>query len=484
VRLVSYLTAYNSPIRNLGTGLSTSTHIITRTTDQRSNRSLTSGRLGVNGPGLALLGILIFTASIGFKNRLPALTLGITLEAPDVLLVGSLGWIWIQWLFVPGFRLVRTPLDLPMLIFFAVTLFSTLVAIAQASVNIHVAIQGIRVFSYYLTFFVVTNLMKEERQLRFLLNGIFVLATFVALAMIAQYMLGDWVGLIQSVAPPSDVLFQGGAVRRILPPGHSVLVASFVTSFCILVVERFRPMGLLRYLQCGLLGMAVLLTFLRSFWAVLILVLFLAAYLVRGAERRRLIGWGLVAMFPAVLALLVSFAAPDLPVSKLVDGALEKLSSVTPKAFTGGDANYNFRRVENNYALAAIVSHPVLGLGVGAAYRPTDPRLDPWEELGRSFTERTTFIHNSHLGILLQSGLLGYLSFVWLSVAFLLRGRRNWRRVPNDRMRAVVLGFTLVYLVALMAAPANSIFMMSSWVPVLGIVLGVNEVILRQVRSE
>ena len=463
--------------------MSTSTHIITRTADQRSNRSLTSGRLGVNGPGLALLGILILTASIGFENRLPALTLGITLQAPDVLLVGLLGWIWIQWLFVPGFRLVRTPLDLPMLIFFAVTLFSTLIAIIQGSVDVDLAIQNTRVFSYYLTFFVVTNLVKEPRQLSFLLNGIFLLATFVAVAMIAQYMLGDWVGLIQSQAPSSDVLFQGGAVRRILPPGQSIVTVSCVATCCILVMERFKPRALIRYVQCGLLGTALLITLLRSLWAALIVALFVAAYLLRGSDKRRLIGWALSAVFPIVLVLLVVFAAPDLPVSRLVDEAWKKLSTVTPEAFTGGDASYNYRRIENDYALAAILSHPVLGLGLGAPYRPADPRLDTWEEL-RGPNQRRTFIHNSHLGILLQSGLLGYLSFMWLSVAFLLRGRRNWRRIPNDRMRAVVLGFTLVHLVALMAAPANSIFMMWSWVPVLGIVLGVNEVILRQVRSE
>jgi O-antigen ligase len=113
-----------------------------------------------------------------------------------------------------------------------------------------------------------------------------------------------------------------------------------------------------------------------------------------------------------------------------------------------------------------------------------DPELDEYDpQTGGLVESHTYFIHNSHLGILLHSGLLGYLGFTWLSLAFLLRGFRNWRKIPNARMRAVVLGFTLVYLAVLIAAGANSVFAHWSWVPVLGIMMGMNEVILQQGRA-
>ena len=460
--------------------MSVGTHVIHPTTDQPGNRTVPAGKLGVNGPGLALLGILVITATIGFENPLPALSIGVTLQLQDVLLLGSLGWIAVQWLFVPGFRLVRTPLDLPMLTFSAVTLFSTLMSIVRASVDIDLAIEGIRIFSYYLTFFVVTNSVKQRTQLIFLLNGTFLLATLVAMAIIVQYVLGDSVKLVQGSVDPLNKAF--GTVTRIVPPGHSILLVAFVTSLCILVVERFKPMGLLRYLQCGLMGIAFLMTFLRSYWAASIVVLFFAASLLKGVDRRRLIGWGVVAMIPAVLALLVVFAAPNLGLSKLVEASWARLSTVNRRAFTGGDSNYNYRRLENEYAFGAIAARPVIGGGIGAAYRPLDPRLDGID--GNRIEDRTTFIHNGHLKVLLQAGLLGYLSLMWLSVAFLLRGYRNWRRVPDDRMRAVMLGFTLVYLIVLLAAGANSIFMQWSWISVLGIMMGVNEVIVRQGQGD
>jgi len=117
----------------------------------------------------------------------------------------------------------------------------------------------------------------------------------------------------------------------------------------------------------------------------------------------------------------------------------------------------------------------VIGLGMGAAYRPWDPRLDR-AIVGGDFRKH---IHNGHLWILLQSGLLGYLSLMWLSLVFLKRGFGSWRSVVDDRLRGVVLGFTLVYLAVLIAAVVNSTFMQWRWAPVIGLIMGINEVILR-----
>jgi O-antigen ligase len=433
---------------------------------------------------IALLGIVIATASIWSEGRLPVLSVGIHLQIPDILLLGLLGCIAVRWLVVPEFRIVRTPLDRPLLIFYGVTLLSTLVAIIQSSVELDRAIAATRIFSYYLTFFAVTNLVRERRQLNFLLNGIFLVATIVAAAMVGQYVLGNSVRLLPGPIGGLEET-QGrtfGAVVRIAPPGFSIVVVSFVVIFCTLLFGQIKAMGLLRFLQFGLMGMALLVTFFRSYWAALIMVMFLGVSLVRGADRRRLIGWGVVVMSPAVLVLLVVVNAPDLAVSRLLDASWDRLTTVGSIASEGGEPSYNYRKLENRYAFSAIASSPVIGRGLGAAYRPLDPRID-WRD-AEGLHDLTHFIHNSHLGILLQSGLLGYLSLLWLSLAFLLRGFRNWRNVPNDRLKAVVLGFTLVYLTVLMAAGANSVFMQWFWTPVIGIIMGINEVVLRKARPD
>jgi O-antigen ligase len=437
-------------------------------------------------PVIGLLAILISTSSIVFEEQLPIVPVGIgVLHIADFLLVGSLGLIVIRRLIQPGFRIVRTSLDLPLLIFYAVTLFSTFIAIFQSSLEVVEARRGIRVLSYYLTFFVVTNLVRDRRQLNLLLNGLFLLATIVAAVMAAQFLLGESVqllpGRIESLAT-QDTVFED--ITRILPPGWSIVLVSFVAILCILVVEKFKLQGLMTLLQCGLLGMAILVTFLRSYWAALIMVLFILVYLLRGVDRRRLIAWGLVVISSAAMILLLVCSDPDSRATKLVGASWQRLSTLGRSGtFQGEDSSVDWRRIENEYAFSAIASNPLIGLGMCARYRPYDSRVDVGGPDATDF-DFQRHIHNGHLLILLQSGLLGYFSFMWLSLAFLMRGFRCWRSVANGRMRGVVLGFALVYLAILVAAVANSTFMHWSWTPVIGIIIGINEVILRKVGQE
>jgi O-antigen ligase len=437
-------------------------------------------------PELALLGILIATSSVVFEEQLPLVSLGgVSFHIPDILLLGSLGLIAVRLMVKPEFKIVRTPLDRPLLIFCGLTLLSTLIAIHQSSVDVVDARRAIRVLSYYLTFFIVTNLVRKRRQLNFLLNGLFLLSTIVAAAMVVQFFLGRTVQLLPGRV---ESLWTQGVVyedvTRILPPGWSIILVSFVAIFCILVLEKSQLRRLLKFCQCGILGIALLFTFLRSYWAALIIVFMLLGSLLRGADRRRLIRWGLVVIFSAAIVLLGAFSDPDSRAARLISASIDRLTTlVRSKMSQGLDSSLNWRMIENRYAFSTIAAHPLIGLGMGARYRPWDPRIDQ-RGPGISSYDFRKHIHNGHLWILLQSGLLGYLSFMWLSLAFLIRGSRYWRSIADDRMRGVVLGFALVYLAVLIAAVANSTFVQWRWTPVIGIIMGINEVILMKFRQE
>ena len=122
------------------------------------------------------------------------------------------------------------------------------------------------------------------------------------------------------------------------------------------------------------------------------------------------------------------------------------------------------------------MSHPLTGLGLGAKYRPFDSRIDYREEEW----DARGFIHNGHLAVLLSTGLPGYLCLMWLSLAFLVRGFRYWQRIPSSETRGAVLGFTLAYVGVLIGAIVNSMFTYWTWTPVIGIMMGINEVALRK----
>jgi len=434
-------------------------------------------------PELGLLCILIATSSILFEEQLPLISIGsLSFHIPDILLISLLSLIVLRRLANSGFRIVRTPLDTPLLIFYGVTLVSTLIALSQSSVDIVDARRAFRILSYYLTFFLVTNLIRERRQLNLLVNSFFLLATVVAAGMVAQYFLGRSVillpGRVESLAT------KYGDVTRILPPGWSTILVSFVAILCILVLVKNKPRKFLMFLQCGLLGIAILFTFLRSYWIALIIVFFLLGYILKGYHKKKLIGWSLVAAFSIAIILLVVSSDSDSGASRLVDASIDRLSTLGKRGtFMGEDSSLKWRIIENKYAFSSIASSPLIGLGMGFTYRPWDPRLDPPSIRGFVYDLRK-HIHNGHLWILLQSGLLGYLSLMWLSLAFLIRGFKYWRIIADDRMRGVVLGFTLVYMVVLIAAVANSTFMQWRWTPIIGIMMGINEIILMKVDKK
>jgi len=157
--------------------------------------------------------------------------------------------------------------------------------------------------------------------------------------------------------------------------------------------------------------------------------------------------------------------------------SFERLGTVASSGTLQEDSLQD-RGLEMEYALPQIVTHPLLGLGFGARYRPWDPRLD-WKAAGGSGYDGRAYIHNGHLWILLKSGFLGYLCLVWLSLVFLLRGFRNWWSVFDPQMRSVVLGFSLTYLAVLIGAVVNPMLMQWFWTPIIGIMMGISEVALR-----
>lgn len=426
-------------------------------------------------PEIALLGVLGATSSIVFEDRLPLVPIGVgSLHIPDVFLLALLGLIVLRWLVEPDFKIVRTPFDWPLLAFYGLTLLSTVIAILRSSVGFNMAFRGVRVVTYYLTFFVVTNLVREGRQILLLLRGLFLLATVVAVAMIAQFLLGGAVSILPGRV--ETLTTQGvsyGGIARILPPGQSIVLGTFVVATVTLVLDRFRLVSTLRFIQWCFLGLGLLLTFNRSSWVAIAVALLFLMCLVRGQNRKRLVGWGLVVALSAAIILLPVLAEPGSRLARLASASMERLGTLAGVGKVLADSSFQWRYPEYEHALPQVVSHPLLGLGLGARYRSRDPRLD-WEGF-----EGGAYIHNGHLWIMMKSGLLGYLSLMWLSLNFLLRGFKCWQLIPDVRMKGTVLGFTLTYLGMLLIAVVDPVLMTWSWTPVIGLMVGLNEAILR-----
>jgi O-antigen ligase len=397
----------------------------------------------------------------------------------DILLLGLLGLIIIRAVVAQDSKIIRTPLDFPLLAFYAIAMLSTLNAILQSSVTFNAGLGESRQINSYLTFFLVTNLVRKDRQIRTLWSGMLVLAMIVAAAMMVQYLLGLSTPFLPGrveMLNTEGVTYSN--VSRIIPPGDSLVLVTFITITAIIALDKFKSAHILRFPLWGLLGVAMVLTFKRHYFIAVGLAVLLLAYLCRGQGRRRLIGWGVVAALVTVTATTMlgelGSKRPD-----LVSGVIERITSLSSlSTLQDPNSSIRWRDFEYQYALPQIVAHPLIGLGLGARYRPLVGGRDSEEFDGRGY------IHNGHLYIVLKSGLLGYFFLAWLSLACLWRGFKYWRLVPNYQARAIVLGFTLTYLAVLIGSIVSPILMAANWTPVIGIMLGMNEVILGKTIRE
>lgn len=433
---------------------------------------------------LALLLILITTSSIVFEDQLPMLSAGISLHIPDILLLGSLSLIFLRRMVEPNFRTIKTPMDRPLLFFVGVTLLSTFIALYQSKVDPIEARRWIRILFYYNTFFIVTNLVRDHRQLNLLIRGILIIASITAAAMVVQFALGSSVQILPGRV---EVLATSGksyeSVTRILPPGYSLVVVTFVVLLSLLVFDKSRTSGWIKLVGVGLTGMAILATFLRSYWSAIALVFGIIVLLAKRQDRRRLLRWAGVAVLISIVILSITAQGPDSRGQKLISASFERFSSLLDtNTFEGKDSSVTWRYIENDYAMKSIAEHPLLGQGMGFTYRPFDRRMDQSYNVGGGLDFRK-FIHNGHFWIMLQSGLIGYGIFLWMSLTFIIRGFMYWRKIMVTRLRAVVLGFTLSYIAILVAAVVNSTFMQWYWTPIIGIMMGINEVIIARYQA-
>ncbi len=433
-------------------------------------------------PELALLGMLIISSTILGEENVPVIHLGVSIYISDIILFGLLGLIALRWIVEPDFKLVRTPLDGPLLGFYGLALLSTFIGVFQSMLTIKDIIDEVRYTAYYLSFFVVTNLVREKRQHILLLRGIFFLATLTGVAMIAQFVVGDSIHILPGRV--EDLTTEGrnfSDVTRILPPGVSLVIVTFAALTAIQVVNKFKLGAVWKFFQWGVVGVGVILTFTRSYWVATSLMILLLSYITRDQDRQRFIKWGLVVLFLIMITGVVSLSNPNSEIAELVTASFSRVGSLfSDETYDdkAGTSTLRWRDFEYKYAVPQIISHPLLGLGLGAKYRPFVPDID-----FEGGYDGRKFIHNGHLWIMLRSGILGYLCILWLSVAFVRRGLKYWRHIPELEIRGSVLGFTLLYLGLLVAAITSPTFSEWSWMPVLGIMMAMNEMTFRRVES-
>jgi len=433
-------------------------------------------------PEIALLSILLFTSTVFNIYTFPSIPIGIGhLVISDILLFALIGIILLRGMVKSSSYFIHTSLDMPLLAFYGTAILATAIGIFNSRVTFNQSLGEVRIVSLYLTFFIVTNLVRNEKQVRRLLNGIFLLAFFVALMMIVQYLLGNSIIIIKTARvetlETAGVIESG--VTRILPPGQSLVVVVFISQVVLLIFDRTPSSYLSRFFLAGATGLAVLLTFTRGYWVAVILALFFVGLLVSIRDKVKYVKIVFWTVLIGAFILTPFLDVKGSQVGKLIDGAMVRMSTMFNPDITK-EESLTYRYIENEYVFPQIVSHPFFGLGLGANYRPRDPRLDFSKSLASSLT---WYIHNGYYWVMVKIGLIGFLFFMYFFLRFVKRGFQNWKRISDPFLKGIVLSFAVTILSLQFTVFTSPIFTTTWWAPIIGIMLGTSEVILRICRD-
>jgi O-antigen ligase len=140
---------------------------------------------------------------------------------------------------------------------------------------------------------------------------------------------------------------------------------------------------------------------------------------------------------------------------RLAQAIVDRAAGFSAEIESGG--SFNWRRLENRAALAAIERRPWTGVGIGGEYKQTVSRVG-------SFATETTYIHNAYLYFPLKMGL--FASFIPLAfiVAFVVTLRQGARRHPDASDRGLVAAIAGAFIV-----PVITSYTQPEWVAPQGI---------------
>ncbi|GFO60118.1 hypothetical protein GMST_24430 [Geomonas silvestris] len=425
----------------------------------------------VKKPELSIVAIVVIIASVIDVYTLPLVPLGPgSLNVTDILVFVLLAMsFWKHLSTRDSHPATPSPVSRLLLLFMVYAVGTAILSIVLLGMDLNTVLRLFRVVSYYLIYFMITNLVRTKEQIRFLVNALFLVAALVALTMLVQLVIGDSVQLIPGKQYRVDVMEAEVDAMRLQPPGQTLLLACLITVIALLANLRSALSLRSRYLYLVLLlGGGVLLTYVRTYLLAIALVITFYFAVARPDERRRL------ARFVVCGSLLFALlAAGAWGAGGRFQSTLTAISGRFSTLFAGKELvqtnSLNDRQIENSYALKEIGEHPLLGIGLGQDYRPK--LYGPDDEI-------TYYVHNVYLWLVLDFGLPGCLLFFAFYLTFLWRAFKSARTQQDPYLRSIAAGALLMGVAALPMALVIPLFLEWHSIVVLSILIGLSETIL------
>ena len=359
---------------------------------------------------LMLLVTIIVPASILSDFIFPG---GFRLQ--EVMLLISLIFGVIDWIFLRQFNLRRTEIDLAMLCFLLITVFSVGVGYIQGNAST-VIWRDVRFPLYYVVFFLVTQFVDRE----IILRRITPLIIFAGIVVSLEYVL-EFVGAIDLTVGDRFVRvarLQG----MIFPLALLLIIAELMFSpqrwGKVVLVFVFIPVGLAFVLTVG-----------RSMWAAFVVGLISIGLMhFRTSRVRRWRSMLIVASFVVFLiAIVFSF-------QRFTGASIDAQIFERSRTLIQFEENVHVLGRIFSYGKAwdEIVHHPFIGYGQGK----TLMLLNYSEDLKRFEWVKAWTVDSLYLTLLLKTGFLGLIIFLWMYVRTLLASWRTYNSTDDPRVRS------------------------------------------------
>ncbi|MDD5066626.1 MAG: O-antigen ligase family protein [bacterium] len=415
-------------------------------------------------PELGILFIVLIDASIIFEEAIPVIPLGIgSFHGTDIILFGMLFLIPINLAINPSFKIVKTPMNLAVIVFYLAVLLSAMNGLFFTKVHYKIIMRLMRIFSYYLMFFVITHFINTKQKITFIIKGLFMISVIVTLAMMLQAVLGSNVQIMPGRIETARTFETEYEATRILPPGQTLIQVMLITAFCLSITLDKNFFKSKYFYLIFIIGIANLLTFNRSTWVTQIMSIGLFTLLIPEQYKKKVIAWAVITLMIAGLFMAVIIPAGGQP-AKTIIAVSDRFTSLFTGEKIQESATLKWRRLENYAAIKKIKKDWFLGIGLGNAFT--------WKK------KAVSYMHNFYLWIILNMGIVGFIAFAWYYLLFLFRGFKYWKKIKDDYLRAVYISFTLSGLGLIPGAMVNPQFREWYSIIIITIMVGINESIL------
>lgn len=433
--------------------------------------------LTMRWPEFGILSLLAMLSGLVSVSWLPVLHLGpISLNISDAIILVLLGLLFLRTTTRPDYTLFGSPLMLPLALFIGAFLFSGIYAVIYQDIHANTVLRTIRVLFLWITFFPTIELIRSERSLRRLLNGLLLFAVILLIGVIFPNKLEPLLYIEERAAGTGSEMYTG--VTRVYYAGDMVLYAMIPVQVAALaMVKRGNQLWRIGFLS--VLFYWLFKTFFRQYWLTLIVACMLLIFFLTNRERSRLIKRIMPAILVGFLVLVILFVTQPTRVERVIYILTDRLGSLLQNPLRN-EGSLQWRANETYAALTQIYRHPILGIGLANSYRT--PMAGEADNMYSNWAYK--YVENGYLYIAVMMGLVGLLPFLWLCSAFVLRIFRTQHEIRDASWRAIYLGFGVAFLGMIACNIASPTFVIGTRLIFFPISMACCEIMLRLEREK